>query len=139
MSKLKDQLKVILPKLSEEANHNHDPEVKFRLYALKSIVESKKDVKKACEAKGVSTDFFYEWGGRLLRVRKLSSLKSRPRKPKKSPGQTVKRTEGRIRRLRVAEPSHGPERISYYLKKLYNIVLRAEHSLQRAQTNGLCR
>ena len=58
MSKLKDQLKVILPKLSEEANHNRDPEVKFRLYALKSIVESKKDVKKACEAKGVSTDFF---------------------------------------------------------------------------------
>ena len=69
MSKLKDQLKVILPKLSEEANHNRDPEVKFRLYALKSIVESKKDVKKACEAKGVSTDFFmngaegfYEFG-----------------------------------------------------------------------------
>ena len=122
MSKLKDQLKVILPKLSEEANHNRDPEVKFRLYALKSIVESKKDVKKACEAKGVSTDFFYEWGGRLLRVRKLSSLKSRPRKPKKSPGQTVKRTERRIRRLRVAEPSHGPERISYYLKTLYKIV-----------------
>ena len=122
MSKLKDQLKVILPTLSEEANRNQDKEVKFRLYALKAIVESKKDVKKACEARGVSTDFFYDWGGRLLRVRKLASLKSRSRKPKKSPEQTTKRTESRIRRLRVAEPSHGPERISYYLKTLYKIV-----------------
>jgi transposase len=122
MSKLKDQLKVILPKLSEEANHNRDSDVKFRLYALKAIVGSAKDVKKACEAKGVSTDFFYEWGGRLLRVRKLSSLKSRSRKPKRAPSQTPRRVERRIRRLRVAEPSHGPARISFYLKKLFNIT-----------------
>jgi hypothetical protein len=37
MSKLKDQLKEILPLLSEEANHNRDPDVKFRLYALKAV------------------------------------------------------------------------------------------------------
>ena len=121
MSKLKAQLKVILPTLSREANRNQDREVKFRLYALKAIVSSEKDVKKACEAKGVSTDFFYEWGGRLLRVRKLSSLKSRSRKPKKSPNQTPKRVEKRIRNLRVAEPAHGPERISFYLKKIFNM------------------
>ena len=122
MSKLKDQLKVILPKLSEDANRNQDKDVKFRLYALKAIVESKKDVKKACEARGVSTDFFYEWGGRLFRSRKLLSLKSRSRKPKSSPNQTPRRAEKRIRKLRVAEPSHGPERISFYLKKLFNIT-----------------
>ena len=122
MSKLKDQLKVILPTLSEEANRNQDEDVKFRLYALKSIVESKKDVKHACEAKGVSTDFFYEWGGRLLRKRTLLSLKSRSRKPRSSPTQTAKRVEKRIRKLRVADPAHGPERISFYLKKLFNIV-----------------
>ena len=29
MSKLKDQLKLILPKLSDEANRNQDKEVKF--------------------------------------------------------------------------------------------------------------
>ncbi len=122
MSKLKDQLKVILPMLSSEANHNQDREVKFRLYALKSIVDSKKDVKAACEAKGVSTDFFYEWGGRLLRVRNLSSLVSKSRKPKKSPRQTKGRIEKKISHLRIAEPSHGPERISFYLKKLFNIT-----------------
>jgi transposase InsO family protein len=122
MSKLKIQLKVILPGLSEQANHNRNPEVKFRLYALKSIVESKKDVKKACEAKGVSTDFFYEWGGRLLRTRKLSSLASRSRKPKRSPTQTKKSTERKIGILRAAEPSHGPERISFYLMRLFNVV-----------------
>jgi transposase len=121
MSKLKDQLKVILPTLSEEANRNQDTEVKFRFYALKAVVESKKDVKKACEAKGISTDFFYEWGGRLLRKRTLKSLKSRSRKPKKSPTQTSKRVEKRIRKLREADPAHGPERISFYLKKLFNI------------------
>jgi transposase InsO family protein len=122
MSKLKDQLKVILPMLSEEANRNQDREVKFRLYALKAIVNSKQDVKKACEAKGVSTDFFYEWGGRLLRVRKLSSLKSKSRKPKKNPNQTLARVERKIRQLRVAEPAHGPVRISFYLKKIFNMV-----------------
>jgi transposase len=122
MSKLKTQLKVILPTLSEEANRNQDKDVKFRLYALKAIVGSAKDVKKACEAKGVSTDFFYEWGGRLLRVRKLSSLKSRSRKPKTSPNQTARRAEKGIRKLRVAEPSHGPERISFYMKLLFNIT-----------------
>ena len=121
MSKLKDQLKVILPTLSEEANHNRDPEVKFRLYALKSIVDSKKDVKTACEAKGVSTDFFYEWGGRLLRVRTLASLASRSRAPKRSPERTPKRVEKRIRKLRLADPAHGPERISFYLRTLFNI------------------
>jgi len=121
MSKLKAQLKVILPTLSEEANRNQDREVKFRLYALKAIVSSTKDVKKACEAKGVSTDFFYEWGGRLLRVRKLSSLKSRSRKPKKNPNQTKKRVERKIRSLRVAEPSHGPERISFFLLTLFKM------------------
>jgi len=122
MSKLKDQLKVILPTLSKEANHNREPEVKFRLYALKAVVESKKSVKQACESRGVSTDFFYEWGGRLLRRRSLSSLKSRSKKPRHSPNQTGRRVEKRIRRLRVAEPAHGPERISFYLKKLFNIT-----------------
>ena len=121
MSKLKKQLEVILPMLSEEANHNRDPDVKFRLYALKAIVESKKDVKKACEMRGVSTDFFYEWGGRLLRSRKLLSLKSRSRKPKHSPSQTPARVEKKIRHLRVAEPAHGSDRISFYLMRLFDI------------------
>ena len=122
MSKLKDQLKVILPTLAPDANHNRDPEVKFRLYALKAIVESKKDVKKACEAKGVSTDFFYKWGGKLLRSRKLSSLATRSRKPKNSPTKTKKRIERKIGQLRRSDPSHGPDRISFYLGKLFSIV-----------------
>jgi transposase InsO family protein len=122
MSKLKDQLKVILPKLSKEANHNQDADLKKRFYLLKSIVESKKDVKKACALKGVSTDFFYEWGGRLKKSKRLMSLKSLSRRPKRSPRQTPKRIEKRIRKLRQAEPSHGPERVSFYLKLLFNIT-----------------
>ena len=114
MSKLKKQLSVILPTLAQEANKNRDPEVKFRLYALKAIAESKKDVKKACEARGVSTDFFYEWGWRLVRGKTLESLESQSRKPKRSPNQVAKRVEKRIRKLRVAEPSHGPERSKHF-------------------------
>jgi transposase InsO family protein len=121
MSKLKDQLKMIMPRLSESANRNQDKEVKFRLYALKSIVESKKDVKRACEAKGVSTDFFYEWGNRLLRSGRLTSLRSRSRRPKRSPNKTSARVERKIGKLRKAEPSHGSERISFYLQKLFNV------------------
>jgi transposase len=121
MSKLKDQLKLILPKLSEQANRNQNKEIKKRLYALKAIVESKKDVKHACELKGISTDFFYEWGNRLLRGKRLSSLKSRSRRPKRSPNQTPPRVERQIRKMRKAEPSHGSERISFYLMKLFSM------------------
>ena len=121
MSKLKDQLKKILSGLSSEANHNLDPDLKKRYYLLKGIAESTKDVKKACALRGISTDFFYEWSGRLLKTGQLQSLASVSRKPKSCPSQTPKRIERQIQRLRKAEPSHGPERISFYLKKLFGL------------------
>src|SRR6185437_6780022 len=71
---------------------------------------------------GISTDFFNEWGARLLRFKNLKALKSISRKPKFSPRRTSKGTEKKIRKLRKAEPSYGPERLSFHLKDLFNVI-----------------
>ena len=124
MSLLKNQLRVLLPKLSKEANANQDKDIKRHLYLIKAVVASEKSVKQVCDSRGVSTDQFYLWSGRLLKSKKLKSLSSRSRRPKRSPKQTKKRIERKIFALRKAEPSHGPERISFDLLRLFKIVCK---------------
>lgn len=125
MSRLKIQLRQILPSLSEEANRCRDPEVRERLDLIKAIVRSNKSVVKACASVGKSTDWFTTWARRLIRGRCLEALKSLSRKPKRSPHQTPRRIEKRILAMRRAEPYLGPDRISFELKRLFNIVCAA--------------
>jgi transposase InsO family protein len=122
MPSLKLQLRKILPGLGKQANTISDPEIKKRLYLIKAVVNSPKSVAQVCQHRGVSSDFFNKWGSKLLRAKDLLSLASTSRKPKHCPHQTPKRVEKRVKVLRLAEPSHGPERISFDLKKFYNIV-----------------
>lgn len=112
MSHLKYQLKLLVSSLSEDANKIKDPEVKRRLYLIKAVVESKKDVKKTCETRGVSTDYFYKWAGRFLESKSLEGLRSGSKSPKSFWNQTSPRTERKIVRIRKREPFKGPERIS---------------------------
>jgi hypothetical protein len=58
MHSLKYQLMALLPRLSGEANKIQDREAKERYYLLKAVAESKKPVKRVCEARGRSTDYF---------------------------------------------------------------------------------
>jgi len=122
VSALKLQLRKILPELSSQANKISDPEIKKRLYLIKAVTESPKDVKRVCELRGVSPDYFYKWARRLLKRQDLLSLKPKSRKPDRSPNQTPKRVEKRIRILRKLDPSLGPERISDDLKRIYNMI-----------------
>lgn len=122
MSKLKYQLRAILPLMSEEANHLRDREARQRYGLIKAVVNSKKSVAKACASLGWSTDSFQKWGKRLLAAKSLSALGSRSRRPKRSPNKTPKRKEKRVLALRRAEPYLGPERISNDLKRLFNMV-----------------
>ena len=122
MSALKNQLKLILPKLSKEANANQDKEIKRHLYLIKAVCSSTKSVKQVCEKRGVSTDQFYLWAKRLKKFKSIACLGSLSRKPKYSPRQTKKRVERKILLLRKVEPSHGPERISFDLNRLFRIV-----------------
>ncbi|MDZ4676869.1 MAG: integrase core domain-containing protein, partial [Oligoflexia bacterium] len=105
-----------------QANTISDPEIKKRFYLIKTVVKSPKSVSQVCSQRGVSSDFFYKWELILLKAKNLLSLKSGSRKPKYCPHQTPKRVEKRIKALRLAEPAEGPERISFSLKKLYNMV-----------------
>ena len=119
MSVLRKQLEKIIKDLSEEANKNHDREVKERYYFLRSVVRSRQSVTRACALAGRSTDSFNLWGERLRRQKKLSALRSKSRKPHRSPKQISKRIERKIVALRKAEPSYGPERISFDMKRVY--------------------
>ena len=122
MPSLKLQLREILPDFSAQANKIKDPEIKSRLYLIKRVCESPKSVSQVCRSGGVSTDFFNKWGLRLWKAKDLMSLKSESRRPDYCPHQTAKRIEKRIKSLREAEPSHGPDRISFDLKKLFNMI-----------------
>jgi transposase-like protein len=122
MSALKYQLERCLSTLVGAANKNQDPEIRRRLYLLKAVVSSRKDIKKTCEARGVSTDVFYKWARRLLKAQNLESLKSHSRAPKRKWNKTIKRIEKRVVALRVAQPFKGPDRLSYDLKKKFNII-----------------
>ena len=122
MSALKNQLRLILPELSQESNANQDQEIKRHLYLIRAVCSSTKSVKQVCEKRGVSTDQFYHWGKLLRKFKNIECLRSKSRKPKHSPNQTSKRIERRILALRKAEPSHGSERISFDLKRLFKIT-----------------
>ena len=121
MSALKYQLRELLPSLKEEANKVTDPEVKRRYYLIKAVSDSPKDVKKTCEVRGFSTDFFYKWGAKLLASRSLEALKPLSRSPKRLWNKTTHRIEKRVRKLKKLFPFRGPETISFYLKKDYNM------------------
>ena len=121
MPSLKLQLKELVTSLSAEANANKNPEVKRRFYLIKAVVESKKDVKKTCEMRGVSPDYFYKWVQRLLDVGTLLGLISGSRSVKKFWNKTSNKIEKKIVKIRLAEPFKGPERISYDLKKKFKI------------------
>jgi transposase InsO family protein len=122
MSALKYQLQDLVSSLSAEANKNKDPEVKKRFYLIKAVAESKKDVKKTCESRGVSTDLFYMWAKRFLNNKTLSSLKSKSKSALSFWNQTSKQVEKKIVRMRKNEPFKGPERISFDLKKKFKII-----------------
>jgi hypothetical protein len=122
MSSLRYRLKQLLPSLSLEANHNQDRQVKIRYYELKAIAGSSKTVKRACESRGVSQDYFELWAGRLLKLKSLVALKNKSKAPKYSPNKISQRTERNIARLKKHIPFQGPERIAQDLKKVYKII-----------------
>ena len=122
MSALKIQLREVLQSLSSEANKIRDPEIKQRYYFLKRVSESQKSVKQTCETLGKSRDYFYDLIERFLKIKTMDCLKSRSRKPINSPKKTARRVERRVRKLRLEDPSHGPERISFYLKRKFNMI-----------------
>ena len=121
MSKLKSKLREILPLIAAEANRCHDRELKERYYLIKAIALSKKSVVRACADAGRSTDWFSKWARRLINLRSLDSLKARSKTPKHFANRTLRRIEKRILALRKAEPFAGQERISFDLKRLFNM------------------
>jgi transposase InsO family protein len=125
MSALKYQLKDLVSSLAAEANKIKDPNVKRRLYLIKAVCDSKKDIKKTCEVRGFSTDYFYKWCKRFLEAKSLSGLSTRPKTVKIFWNKTDRRVERKIIRLRKKEPFKGPERISFELRNKFKIICAA--------------
>lgn len=118
MSALKYRLREVLPSLVAEARKCRNPEIKQRFYLIKAVAESEKDVKKACEARGVSRETFYKWGKQLLTGGvHLKSLSSKSRRPKSSPNQSSGKVERAVCKMKKKYSFRGPERISFHLKQ----------------------
>ena len=123
MSQLKNQLSKIIPKLIKEASKIRDEEVRSRWMRLRKITESSKSLSQACRFYGMSEDCYRKWGKRLIARHRIESLFTRSRRPKRSPNKTKRRIEKKVIALRRFDPSLGPDRISYDLKVLYNLVV----------------
>ena len=121
MSELKDQLRLMIPRLSAQANQLKDPEARSRWMKIRAIALSPKSIARACGAQGCSVDFFSKWGKRLIKSRGLLGLRTRSKRPHRSPMKTKPRIEKAVLKVRRVEPYLGPERISDVTKKLYAI------------------
>ena len=123
MSQLKDQLRLMIPRLAKEANQLRDREARRRWMQLRAVALSSKSISKACAAIGCSEDFFNKWGQRLIKARGLKGLLSRSRKPHGSPRKTKRRIEQKVLKIRRVEPYLGPERISMEMEDLYDLYV----------------
>ena len=88
---------------------------------LRKIVLSTKSLAGACRFYGVSEDWFHKWGAHLRKRPRVESLKSKSRKPYRSPNRTKPRIEKKVVALRRAEPSYGPERLSHEANELFGM------------------
>jgi len=134
---LKLKLKELLPELSEEARKNRDPETKKRLYLVKTVVTSNKNVKNACESIGASRSLFYKCAKLLLKHRRISALKPISRKPKKSPRMIKPSLKKKICIMRNMYPFYGPRRISFYLNKLLEVFCHHSTIFKVLKREGL--
>lgn len=123
MSQLRSQLRKIMPRLSTEANKLRDPEARSRWMKLKQITWSPKPLARACAFYGWSEDAYSKWGTRLRKQPRIESVMSKSRKPHRSPNKTKPRKEKKVAQLRRADPSLGPERISFDLQKFFKILV----------------
>ena len=121
MSRLRSQLRKIMPRLSAEANKLRDEEARSRWMRMRQITESTKPLARACAFYGWSEDSYLKWGARLCKQPRIESLFSRSRRPYRSRNKTKPRKEKKVLQIRRADPSLGPERISKDLERVFNM------------------
>ena len=119
MSQLKNQLRLMIPRLAKEANQLKDKEARSRWMKIRVIALSPKSIARACADLGCSEDYFNKWGQRLLRFRRLAGLFSKSRRPYRSPKRTKPRLEKKVLKVRRVEPYLGPDRIANVVEKIY--------------------
>ena len=137
--KLKEHLRLMIPRLAAEANQLKDPEARSRWMKIRKIALSPKTIALCCSNEGVSVDYFNKWGKRLVKGKRLKSLLSRSKKPYRSPNKTKPRVEKTVLKIRRVEPYLGPERISDTAEKIYNLNISASTVfaiLKRAKVVG---
>lgn len=137
--KLKEHLRLMIPRLAVEANQLKDPEARSRWMRIKKIALSPKTIEYACAKEGVSVDFFNKWGIRLIKSKRLVGLFTKSRKPYRSPNKSKPRVEKTVLKIRRAEPYLGPERISDVAEKLFELAIAPStvfNILRRAKVVG---
>lgn len=116
MSQLKRQLRKLLPEIAHEAKSLKEVKAKQRYRDLKFIVSSKHTIEVACKLRCVSRDYFEKWAKRVLALKSLKALLSRPRVPIRQPGKTSNHLEKKVCKYRKKKPFLGCERIKHDLR-----------------------
>lgn len=119
--KLRDELRLMIPRLAAEANQLKDTEARSRWMKLRKIAMSPKSIDSSCANVGVSVDWFTKWGKNLVKARRLTGLLTKSRRPHRSPRKTKPSIEKQVLKIRRAEPYLGPERIADTATKLFNL------------------
>lgn len=120
MSKLRNQLRELLPEFQKQAKTLKEKEARRRWNCLRYVVKSKSTLKKSCLKVDRSEEWFRKWGKRVLQTGHISALYSHSRKPHKTPRRTHKVWEERVLMIRKARPFEGSERISQRIFDVYN-------------------
>ena len=137
--KLKETLRLMIPKLSRQANQLTNKEARSRWMHLKAIAMSPKSITTVCSSLGVSADYFEKWAHRLIKRRNVLGLFTKSRKPHRSPRKTKPRVEKQVLKIRRVEPYLGPDRISDTALKIYDLVVPSStifNILRRAKVVG---
>ena len=139
MSQLRNSLRKLLPRFSQEANKIRDPEARSRWMKLRKITESTKPLADACRFYGMSEDSYQKWGRRLLKQPRAETLTARSRRPYRSPRRTKPALEKKVLKVRRVEPYLGPERITNTLENIYAVHVAPStvfNILRRAKVVG---
>ncbi len=87
--------------------------IKLELFILALKLDN---VSEACSRRGFSRSFYYKWWKRFKKSKfKLSSLKEKSRRPKRSPNKTTKHFENKI--LDLNSMGYGSRMIQAKLKR----------------------
>ena len=113
---MQDQYQICLKKIKQNLRGVKDEEIRRKAYLMIQILESKKNIKLACNHAGVVRQTFHRWYNKFKNSNyDIYALKNKSRRPHKSPNKTPTDVEDELLKLR----KDNADKFGKYVAKLY--------------------